>query len=170
MGEGTSSRRRSLGPGHHRARHRATSPGHEYKARPVLRRWISLRTRGGESAEDGLQQRRIDGRRVEGLAGSGLANRQRLATSGRLSAQKFGWGGRIRTFTVLINSEVSYQLDHAPAGCLRPRLVQGRTVSGSSRRKKSAGCSSKIPRVRARRTRLSKIYNEQNKRYGPFRM
>ena len=26
-----------------------------------------------------------------------------------------GWGGRIRTFTVLINSEVSYQLDHAPA-------------------------------------------------------
>src|SRR6266850_7860815 len=83
---------------------------------------------------------------------------------------KIGWGGRIRTFTVLINSEVSYQLDHAPAGCLRPRLVQGRTVSGSSRRKKSAGCRSKIPRVRARRTRLSKIYNEQNKRYGPFRM
>jgi hypothetical protein len=32
---------------------------------------------------------------------------------------EFGWGGRIRTFTVLINSEVSYQLDHAPAGCLR---------------------------------------------------
>ena len=30
--------------------------------------------------------------------------------------RKFGWGGRIRTFTVLINSEVSYQLDHAPAG------------------------------------------------------
>ena len=29
---------------------------------------------------------------------------------------KIGWGGRIRTFTVLINSEVSYQLDHAPAG------------------------------------------------------
>jgi hypothetical protein len=28
---------------------------------------------------------------------------------------KVGWGGRIRTFTVLINSEVSYQLDHAPA-------------------------------------------------------
>jgi hypothetical protein len=30
--------------------------------------------------------------------------------------EKIGWGGRIRTFTVLINSEVSYQLDHAPAG------------------------------------------------------
>jgi hypothetical protein len=28
--------------------------------------------------------------------------------------KRFGWGGRIRTFTVLINSEVSYQLDHAP--------------------------------------------------------
>jgi hypothetical protein len=28
---------------------------------------------------------------------------------------KFGWGGRIRTFTILINSEVSYRLDHAPA-------------------------------------------------------
>ena len=31
-----------------------------------------------------------------------------------ISRGKFGWGGRIRTFTVLINSEVSYQLDHAP--------------------------------------------------------
>jgi hypothetical protein len=31
-----------------------------------------------------------------------------------LDAGTFGWGGRIRTFTVLINSEVSYQLDHAP--------------------------------------------------------
>jgi hypothetical protein len=30
--------------------------------------------------------------------------------------ERIGWGGRIRTFTVLINSEVSYQLDHAPAG------------------------------------------------------
>ena len=32
----------------------------------------------------------------------------------RISEGKIGWGGRIRTFTVLINSEVSYQLDHAP--------------------------------------------------------
>ncbi len=39
-----------------------------------------------------------------------------------ISEEKIGWGGRIRTFTVLINSEVSYQLDHAPAGCLRHRL------------------------------------------------
>lgn len=34
----------------------------------------------------------------------------------RQLSEKIGWGGRIRTFTVLINSEVSYQLDHAPAG------------------------------------------------------
>ena len=29
--------------------------------------------------------------------------------------RRFGWGGWTRTNTVLINSEVSYQLDHAPA-------------------------------------------------------
>lgn len=28
---------------------------------------------------------------------------------------RLGWGGWTRTNTVLINSEVSYQLDHAPA-------------------------------------------------------
>jgi hypothetical protein len=32
-----------------------------------------------------------------------------------LSDGKVGWGGWTRTNTVLINSEVSYQLDHAPA-------------------------------------------------------
>ena len=50
--------------------------------------------------------------------------------------EKFGWGGRIRTFTVLINSEVSYQLDHAPAGCLHPRFIQGRTAISRLRRKR----------------------------------
>jgi hypothetical protein len=44
---------------------------------------------------------------------------------------KIGWGGRIRTFTVLINSEVSYQLDHAPAGD-RGRRAQPREVESSS--------------------------------------
>ena len=43
------------------------------------------------------------------LLGGGNAPRAKSPMSG-----KFGWGGRIRTFTVLINSEVSYQLDHAP--------------------------------------------------------
>jgi hypothetical protein len=33
--------------------------------------------------------------------------------------ERVGWGGRIRTFTILINSEVSYRLDHAPAGVER---------------------------------------------------
>ena len=33
----------------------------------------------------------------------------------RISLKEIGWGGRIRTSTVLINSEVSYRLDHAPA-------------------------------------------------------
>ena len=28
---------------------------------------------------------------------------------------QIGWGGRIRTFTIHINSVVSYRLDHAPA-------------------------------------------------------
>ena len=43
--------------------------------------------------------------------------------AGGLEEGKIGWGGRIRTFTVLINSEVSYQLDHAPAGFAR--LLRG---------------------------------------------
>ena len=47
------------------------------------------------------------------------ANTNFAATLGR----KFGWGGRIRTFTVLINSEVSYQLDHAPAGFADPSVA-----------------------------------------------
>ena len=29
-------------------------------------------------------------------------------------AGRFGWGGRIRTYTIRINSAVSYRLDHAP--------------------------------------------------------
>src|SRR5258706_15727641 len=104
MGEGTSSRRRSLGPGHHRARHRATSPGHEYKARPVLRRGISLPTRGGESAGDGVPKPRIEGRGGEGPAGNGATNRQRITGPGRTSAQKLSRGGRSRTFTTPIKN------------------------------------------------------------------
>jgi hypothetical protein len=34
--------------------------------------------------------------------------------------EKFGWGGRIRTYTIRINSAVSYRLDHAPADSKRP--------------------------------------------------
>jgi hypothetical protein len=32
-----------------------------------------------------------------------------------IARKKIGWGGRIRTFTIHINSVVSYRLDHAPA-------------------------------------------------------
>ena len=32
----------------------------------------------------------------------------------QLAEGKIGWGGWIRTNTVFINSEASYQLDHAP--------------------------------------------------------
>ena len=40
-----------------------------------------------------------------------------------------GWGGWTRTNTVLINSEVSYQLDHAPN--LRRQLASlGRATNG----------------------------------------
>jgi hypothetical protein len=46
---------------------------------------------------------------MEGMGRGGVADAKRL------NKGKIGWGGRIRTFTVLINSEVSYQLDHAPA-------------------------------------------------------
>jgi hypothetical protein len=34
----------------------------------------------------------------------------------RLCEQSDGWGGRIRTSTIRINSAVSYRLDHAPVG------------------------------------------------------
>ncbi len=41
---------------------------------------------------------------------------------------EFGWGGRIRTFTILINSEVSYRLDHAPAGLSELLTAEPRQV------------------------------------------
>jgi hypothetical protein len=39
--------------------------------------------------------------------------------AGPIEAGKFGWGGRIRTYTIRINSAVSYRLDHAPADSKR---------------------------------------------------
>ena len=39
-----------------------------------------------------------------------------------LRGEIFGWGGWTRTNTVLINSEVPYQLDHAPA--VSQRLIE----------------------------------------------
>src|SRR5712691_3895110 len=39
-------------------------------------------------------------------------------------SKEIGWGGRIRTSTILINSEVSYRLDHAPAAFVDPDRVR----------------------------------------------
>ena len=39
--------------------------------------------------------------------------------AGAFAGGKFGWGGWTRTNTVLINSEVPYRLDHAPAASQR---------------------------------------------------
>ena len=46
---------------------------------------------------------------------------------------QIGWGGRIRTFTILINSEVSYRLDHAPAGANPPK--RGKLAGGLAHKK-----------------------------------
>jgi hypothetical protein len=51
-----------------------------------------------------------------GAAGSTPVFRLRKARFVHLGYRgKIGWGGRIRTFTIHINSVVSYRLDHAPA-------------------------------------------------------
>jgi hypothetical protein len=55
-------------------------------------------------------------------------------TSRWLANGKFGWGGRIRTFTVLINSEVSYRLDHAPAGLRASPAPRDKTHPGRAKR------------------------------------
>ena len=57
---------------------------------------------------------------MERLAPSGPAYRKRLAAHPCETVKKIGWGGRIRTFTIHINSVVSYRLDHAPAAFTRP--------------------------------------------------
>jgi hypothetical protein len=80
---------------------------------------------------------------------------------------KSGWGGRIRTFTVLINSEVSYQLDHAPAGLAGPGVGRSRASGdwiGSAATSAAEG-SSKIARRRAVRARVRKTYRQQNSRF-----
>ena len=60
--------------------------------------------------------------------GEGLAPEKSREILGRI-----GWGGRIRTFTIHINSVVSYQLDHAPAGRLRRRKGAAKGMSKIAR-------------------------------------
>jgi hypothetical protein len=58
--------------------------------------------------------------------------------AGTIYEGKVGWGGRIRTSTILINSEVSYRLDHAPAGASCPQhRRREHAIVGGLRRKNS---------------------------------
>jgi hypothetical protein len=64
--------------------------------------------------------------------------------------ERIGWGGRIRTFTVLINSEVSYQLDHAPAvigGCFKKREAGGVSARTATKNIKRIPCQMSSARV-----------------------
>src|SRR5579859_5055738 len=63
-------------------------------------------------------------------------------------SRKIGWGGRIRTSTILINSEVSYRLDHAPAGGNSQDCWETLEVGGLGRRKNAGKAEFKIPRTR----------------------
>ena len=79
---------------------------------------------------------------MEGLVGSRLPDAEGLGLASEANAigvtpsrKRVGWGGRIRTFTILINSEVSYRLDHAPAAlndC--PGKSRGSSASPQKRR------------------------------------
>src|SRR6266851_8165977 len=79
MGQGASPRRHPPGQRRHRTRHRATDTGYEPEAGPVLRRRIPIRAGGGKPAEDGLQQCRIDGWRMERMGRCRLASSKGLA-------------------------------------------------------------------------------------------
>ena len=62
-----------------------------------------------------LQSERGPGFSERAATGGGTKTLGQWNSESLCNIQKFGWGGRIRTFTGLINSEVPYQLDHAPA-------------------------------------------------------
>ena len=55
------------------------------------------------------------------------------AVNAYLIAEEIGWGGRIRTFTGLINSEVPYQLDHAPAASAAEMAARHKVSSAAKR-------------------------------------
>jgi hypothetical protein len=75
--------------------------------------------------------------------GSAIGIKTAEATDTLFLEGKIGWGGRIRTFTVLINSEVSYQLDHAPA---ERSVCSGRTGAIELRRCRSGDIETRITR------------------------
>ena len=61
-----------------RAVHMGRGSGHRHKNDSLLRRRLSLRACSRQSAENGIYQCRIDGRRLEGLGGGGVADYERL--------------------------------------------------------------------------------------------
>src|SRR5690349_1532019 len=78
-----------------------------------------------------------------------------------ISIGKFGWGGRIRTSTILINSEVSYRLDHAPAVVI-PGTYRRNAGSRWARPQREAGKAlCKISRMKLRNEFLKDFGNEE---------
>src|SRR5712691_8390957 len=140
MGQRPSSGRCAHGQGRDRAGHRAARSGYWRETHPVLRWRLPFGAGRGESAENGLYRRGVDGWRVERLAGRGASNRKRLtADVARFELGRIGWGGRIRTFTIRINSAVSYRLDHAPAAFSAPTRSGWVRMKVGSAGKKAAG-------------------------------
>ena len=73
-----------------------------------------------------------------------------------LGRKRVGWGGRIRTFTILINSEVSYRLDHAPAAFIgRPREKPGQQRFAAAAAKDSARIARHRPSAGVERVRAT---------------
>jgi hypothetical protein len=88
-----------------------------------------------QSHDSGWKQGFVLGIVLEMKVAQSVLKRPERATPAFLEG-KIGWGGRIRTFTIHINSVVSYRLDHAPAA-LRPTC--GPNKLGRLRRKGRGG-------------------------------
>src|SRR6266481_7040774 len=71
------------GKRNYRAGHRTTRTGHKRENCAVLRRRFSFGVDGGQFAEDGLYECGIDGRRVERLDRSGIADTKGLKGIGK---------------------------------------------------------------------------------------
>ena len=79
-----------------------------------------------------------------------------------MSLGKIGWGGRIRTSTILINSEVSYRLDHAPAGGNPQDCRETLAVGGLGRSKMRARLNSRYHECAETREAGAQIKSNKN--------
>ena len=105
------SRRRAHGQRHRRARYRAAGSRYGDQTCALLRWWLPLRS-GGQTGMGYTNVESMDGG-WRSMDRSRLANGPRLEISNQDYENLAGAGGF--DLTVLINSEVSYRLDHAPA-------------------------------------------------------